>query len=34
MKHLVLGSNGQIGAHLVKYLINKKQQVFEMGYIK
>jgi len=29
MKHLVLGSNGQIGAHLVKYLINKKQQVFE-----
>ena len=29
MKHLVLGSSGQIGAHLVKYLINQKQQVFE-----
>ena len=29
MKHLVLGSSGQIGAHLVKYLVNQKQQVFE-----
>ena len=29
MKHLVLGSSGQIGAHLVKYLVNEKQQVFE-----
>ena len=29
MKHLVLGSSGQIGAHLVKYLVDQKQQVFE-----
>ena len=29
MKHLILGSSGQIGAHLVKYLVDKKQQVFE-----
>jgi len=29
MKHLVLGSSGQIGAHLVKYLQNKGEQVFE-----
>ena len=30
MKHLVLGSSGQIGAHLVKYLQDKGQQVYEM----
>jgi len=29
MKHLVLGSSGQIGAHLVKYLHNKGETVFE-----
>ena len=29
MKHLILGSSGQIGGHLVKYLVNQKQQVFE-----
>ena len=29
MKHLILGSSGQIGAHLVKYLVSQKQQVFE-----
>ena len=29
MKHLVLGSSGQIGAHLVKYLQNKGEQVLE-----
>jgi len=33
MKHLVLGSSGQIGNHLVKYLINQKQQVFEYDII-
>jgi len=33
MKHLVLGSNGQIGAHLVKYLVDKKQQVIEFDII-
>ena len=30
MKHLVLGSSGQIGAHLVKYLQDKGEQVYEM----
>ena len=29
MRHLVLGSSGQIGAHLVKYLQDKGEQVFE-----
>jgi len=29
MKHLVLGSSGQIGGHLVKYLLSKGEQVFE-----
>ena len=29
MKHLVLGSSGQIGAHLVKYLQSKGEQVYE-----
>ena len=29
MKHLVLGSSGQIGAHLVKYLQDKGEQVLE-----
>ena len=29
MKHLVLGSSGQIGAHLVDYLISKGEQVYE-----
>lgn len=29
MKHLVLGSSGQIGAHLVQYLIKKGEQVIE-----
>ena len=29
MKHLVLGSSGQIGAHLVKYLQDKGEQVTE-----
>ena len=29
MKHLVLGSSGQIGAHLVKYLQTKGEQVYE-----
>ena len=30
MRHLVLGSSGQIGAHLVKYLQDKGEQVYEM----
>tara|TARA_R110000803_G_scaffold141963_1_gene208358 strand:+ start:85 stop:927 length:843 start_codon:yes stop_codon:yes gene_type:complete len=29
MRHLVLGSSGQIGAHLVKYLQDKGEQVIE-----
>ncbi len=29
MKHLILGSSGQIGAHLVKYLQDKGEQVTE-----
>ena len=29
MKHLILGSSGQIGAHLVKYLQDKGEQVLE-----
>ena len=29
MKHLVLGSSGQIGGHLVKYLLSKGEQVTE-----
>jgi len=29
MKHLVLGSSGQIGAHLVDYLQSKGEQVYE-----
>ena len=29
MRHLVLGSSGQIGTHLVKYLKNKGEQVYE-----
>lgn len=29
MKHLVLGSKGQIGGHLTKYLLDKGEQVFE-----
>ena len=29
MTHLVLGSSGQIGAHLVKYLQNKGEAVLE-----
>jgi len=29
MRHLVLGSSGQIGAHLVKYLQDKGEQVLE-----
>ncbi len=29
MKHLILGSSGQIGGHLVKYLLSKGEQVFE-----
>jgi len=29
MKHLILGSSGQIGAHLVKYLQDKGEQVIE-----
>ena len=29
MRHLVLGSSGQIGAHLVDYLISKGEQVLE-----
>ena len=33
MKHLVLGSSGQIGAHLTQYLINNKQQVFEYDVV-
>ena len=32
MKHLVLGSSGQIGAHLVKYLQDKGEQVLEYGW--
>jgi nucleoside-diphosphate-sugar epimerase len=30
MRHLVLGSSGQIGAHLVKYLQDKGEQVTNM----
>ena len=33
MKHLILGSSGQIGAHLVKYLQDKGEQVFEYDII-
>ena len=33
MKHLVLGSSGQIGAHLVKYLQNQGESVFEFDII-
>ena len=29
MKHLILGSSGQIGAHLIKYLQDKGEQVIE-----
>ena len=29
MRHLVLGSSGQIGAHLIDYLQNKGEQVIE-----
>ena len=29
MKHLILGSSGQIGAHLIDYLISKGEQVTE-----
>ncbi len=34
MKHLILGSSGQIGGHLVKYLVKQKQQVFEWDILK
>ena len=33
MKHLVLGSSGQIGGHLVKYLQNKGEQVIEFDIV-
>ena len=33
MKHLVLGSAGQIGDHLVTYLKNQNQDVFEYDII-
>ena len=33
MKHLILGSAGQIGSHLVKYLQNKGEQVTEYDII-
>lgn len=33
MKHLVLGSKGQIGSHLVKYLENQNEIVFEFDII-
>ena len=33
MKHLVLGSSGQIGAHLVKYLQSKGEQVYEYDLV-
>jgi len=33
MKHLILGSSGQIGGHLVKYLLSKNEQVFEFDVV-
>jgi nucleoside-diphosphate-sugar epimerase len=33
MRHLVLGSSGQIGAHLVKYLQDKGEQVLEFDLV-
>jgi|TARA_B100000900_G_scaffold415586_1_gene446078 nucleoside-diphosphate-sugar epimerase len=33
MKHLVLGSSGQIGAHLVNYLQSKGEQVYEFDLV-
>ena len=33
MKHLVLGSAGQIGDHLVTYLKKQNQDVFEYDII-
>jgi nucleoside-diphosphate-sugar epimerase len=33
MRHLVLGSSGQIGAHLVKYLQDKGEQVYEFDIV-
>ena len=33
MKHLVLGSAGQIGDHLVTYLKNQNQDVFEYDIV-
>lgn len=34
MKHLVLGSSGQIGAYLIKYLQNKGEEVIEFDIIE
>lgn len=34
MKHLVLGSSGQIGNHLVKYLKNRGEEVFEYDIVR
>jgi len=34
MKHLILGSSGQIGGHLVKYLQDKGEQVIEYDILK
>jgi nucleoside-diphosphate-sugar epimerase len=33
MRHLILGSSGQIGAHLVKYLQDKGEQVYEFDIV-
>ena len=33
MRHLVLGSSGQIGTHLVNYLKNKGEQVYEWDIV-
>tara|TARA_R110000803_G_scaffold23715_3_gene57924 strand:- start:991 stop:1809 length:819 start_codon:yes stop_codon:yes gene_type:complete len=33
MKHLVIGSSGQIGAHLVKYLKKQGEEVFEFDIV-
>ena len=34
MRHLILGSSGQIGAHLVDYLQNKGEQVLEYDVVE
>ena len=34
MKHLVLGSSGQIGGHLVKYLKDKGETVYEFDIVR